>query len=100
MLDSQDQDRIFDIPDEYQEFAKLFSEVEANKLQPHQPSNHKIQLREGTTPSFWPLYSLSKQELEELGKWLDANLAKSFIRQSSSPAVSLILFVKKKDGSL
>ena len=59
-----------------------------------------IQRREGTAPSFGPLYSLSKQELEALRKWLDENLAKGFIKLSSSPAGSPILFVKKKDGSL
>ena len=44
MLDSQDQDRILDIPEEYQEFTTLFSEAEANKLPPHRSSDHKIQL--------------------------------------------------------
>ena len=57
-------------------------------------------MREGTTPSFGPLYSLSRQELEALRNWLDDNLKKGFIRTSSSPAGSPILFVKKKDGSL
>jgi hypothetical protein len=39
-------------------------------------------------------------ELEALRKWLDENLAKEFIRASSSPARAPILFVKKGDGSL
>ena len=89
-----------EIPEEYQEFKALFSEEEANKLPPYQPGNHHIQLKEGTTPSFGPLYSLSKHELEALRKWLDENLSKGFIQPSSSPAGSPILFVKKKDGSL
>jgi hypothetical protein len=38
--------------------------------------------------------------LEALRKWLDENLAKGFIRTSSSPAGAPILFVKKGDGSL
>ena len=100
MLDQPDKDRILDVPKEYQEFRTLFSEVEANKLPPHRSGDHHIQLREGTVPSFGPLYSLSKYELESLRKWLDENLAKGFIRPSSSPAGSPILFVKKKDGSL
>ena len=100
MLEQPDQDRTPEIPTEYQEFATLFSEVEANRLPPHRPGDHRIQLREGTAPSFGPLYSLSRQELEALRKWLDENLAKGFIRPSSSPAGSPILFVKKKDGSL
>ena len=100
MLDQLDKDRILDVPKEYQEFMTLFSETEANKLPPHRPNDHQIQLKQGTIPSFGPLYSLSKHELEALRKWLDENLAKGFIRPSSSPAASPILFVKKKDSSL
>jgi hypothetical protein len=39
-------------------------------------------------------------ELEALRKWLNENLAKGFIRASSSPTRAPILFVKKGDGSL
>ena len=35
MLENPGQDRTPDIPREYQEFATLFSKVEANKLPPH-----------------------------------------------------------------
>ena len=89
-----------DLPEEYRDFGELFSESEANKLPPHRPGDHRIDLKEGTVPSFGPLYSLSRQELEALRKWLDENLAKGFIRTSSSSAGAPILFVKKKDGSL
>ena len=100
MLEQPDQDRTLQIPMEYQGFRTLFSELEANKLPPHRPGDHRIQLRQGTAPSFGPLYSLSTQELEALRKWLDENLAKGFIRPSSLPAGSPILFIKKKDGSI
>ena len=66
----------------------------------HRPGNHHIQLKKGAIPSFGPLYSLSRHELEALRKWLDENVLKGFIQPSSSPAGSPILFVKKKDGSL
>ena len=97
MLKTPSPDNPIEIPPEYQEFNELFSEDKANELPPHRPGDHRIELKEGTTPSFGPLYSLSKQELEALRKWLDENLAKGFIRPSSSPAGSPILFVKKKD---
>src|SRR6266699_6563960 len=100
MLNLPAKDAPVDIPPEYQEFGNLFYEADANKLPPHRPGDHRIPMREGTAPSFGPLYSLSRQELEALRKWLDENLAKGFIRPSSSPAGSPILFVKKKDGSL
>ena len=100
MLEQQGHYRATEIPEEYQEFATLFSEVEANKLPPHRPGDHLNQLREGTAPSFGPLYSLSNQEFKALQVWLDGNLAQGFIRPSSSSAGSFILFVKKKDGFL
>jgi predicted aspartyl protease len=88
------------IPPEYHKFLLLFSEVEANKLPPHRPYDHRIPLKEGFTPPFGPIYSLSRTELEALKKWLDENLSKGFIRASSSPAGTPILFIKKSDGSL
>jgi hypothetical protein len=56
------------IPPEYHKFLPLFSEVEANKLPPHRPYNHQIPLKEGFTPPFGPIYSLSRIELEALKK--------------------------------
>ena len=99
MLETPDQDQAPEFPEEYQEFTTLFSKKVANQLPPHRSEDHRIQLREGTTPSFGPLYSLSRLELKALRIWLDVNMAKGCIRQSSSPAGSPILFAKKKDCS-
>jgi hypothetical protein len=88
------------IPPEYHKFPPLFSEVKANKLPPHHLYDHRIPLKEGFTPAFGPIYSLSRTELEALKKWLDENLSKGFIRASSSPAGAPILFVKKSNESL
>jgi hypothetical protein len=85
---------------EYHQFLHLFSEVEANKLPPYQAYDYRIPLQHNFTPPFGPIYPLSKMELEALQKWLDKNLAKEFIRASSSPAGVHILFMKKGDGSL
>jgi len=87
------------IPAEYHEFLPLFSEALAKNIPPHRPYDHKIPLREGFTPPFGPLYSISRTELQTLKEWLE-NLSKGFIRASSSPAACPILFVKKTDGSL
>ena len=46
------------------------------------------------------MYSMSATELQEIRTWIEENLTKGFIRASSSSYASLILFVKKKDGSL
>jgi hypothetical protein len=88
------------IPTEYYQFLHPFSEVEANKLPPHQAYDHRIPLQPNFTLPFSPIYPLLKTELEALRKWLDENLAKGFIRASSSPGRVPILFMKKGDGSL
>ena len=66
MLHPPTRDDPIEIPREYKEFESLFSELEDNKLPPHRPGDHHIPLKEGTAPSFGPLYSLSRQELEAL----------------------------------
>ena len=88
------------VPAPYHDFLPLFQKSLADKLPPHRPYDHVIPLKEGFTPPFGPLYSLSHNELKALREWLDDNLSKGFIRASSSPAGAPILFVKKKDGSL
>jgi hypothetical protein len=88
------------VPPEYHDFLPLFSKVAADILPPHRTYDHRIPLKEGKEPPFRPLYSLSRSELDALKTFLEQNLAKGFIRQSSSPAGAPILFVKKGDGSL
>ncbi|KAG0161061.1 hypothetical protein PDIDSM_8594 [Penicillium digitatum] len=43
---------------------------------------------------------MSRNELEVLKDWIEDNLRKGFIRPSSSPAASPVLFVKKPGGGL
>ena len=67
------------VPEEYHDFADVFSEVKANKLPPHRPYDLKINIEEGSTPPLGPIYSLSKTELEALREFLDENIANGFI---------------------
>lgn len=89
-----------DLPPEIQEFAEFFSPNAAERLPPHRPYDHDIRLLPGKTLPFGPLYPMSREELRVLRDWLDENLAKGFIRPSSSHAASPVLFVKKPDGGL
>jgi hypothetical protein len=89
-----------DIPEEYREFADVFSKMKADKLAPHRPYDLQINLEENAQPPVGCIYSLSKVELEALREFVDENLSIGFIRPSSSPHGAPVLFVKKKDGSL
>ena len=88
------------IPADYQEFTRLFKKPTSLELPPNRPYDHHIELQPGKTPSFGPIYGLSEPELRALREYIQENLARGFIRSSSSAASAPILFVKKKDGSL
>lgn len=88
------------LPSEYHSFLDVFSRDLADKLPPHRDSDHKIPLRPGATPVYGPLYNMSREELQVLKKYLDENLGKGFVRPSSSPAASPVLFVRKPGGGL
>lgn len=88
------------LPDWLHHQLSVFSKLESDVLPPHRSIDHKIVLKEGAQPPFGRLYGMSQEELSTLRKWLQENLDKGFIRPSSSPAASPVLFVKKSDGRL
>jgi Reverse transcriptase (RNA-dependent DNA polymerase)/Retroviral aspartyl protease len=88
------------IPEEYHDFADVFSKAKADTLPPHRPYDLKIELEDGAKPPLGPMYSLSQTELHALREFIDENLRTGFIRSTSSPHGAPILFVRKKDGSL
>ena len=49
---------------------------------------------------FRPLYNLFEYKLSVLKKYINKNLKSEFIARSKSLAEALILFIKKKNGSL
>ena len=97
---SQEQQQL-EIPEEYRDLAEVFSKAKAHELPPHRGHlDHHIPLEEGAKPVFGPIYNLSETELQVLKDYIDENLHKRFIRPSTSPFGSPVLFVKKADGSL
>ena len=89
------------VPDEYANFADVFSPDLAAELPKHTGINdHAIKLVDGQQPPYEPIYSLGPVELETLKAYIETNLANGFIRPSTSPAGAPILFDRKSDGSL
>jgi len=60
--------------------------------------DHAIELKEGFTPRKGKVYSLSREEREEVQKFVEDQLRKGYIRPSRSPQMSPVHFVAKKDG--
>jgi len=88
------------VPPEYRDYADVFSKAKASELPPHRDYDLKIVLEEGTSPPLGTLYSLSPVELSALRMFIDENITTGFIRPTASSHAALVLFVKKKDGSL
>ncbi|MBW0556418.1 hypothetical protein O181_096133 [Austropuccinia psidii MF-1] len=83
----------------YHQYLDVFSKVKSEKLAPHRACDHHIEL-EGSLPPAGVIYSLSKQESDTLRAYISENVAKGFIRPSSSSTGAPVLFVRKKDGGL
>ena len=96
-------DESHEIPKEYQDFRDLFKHDKTiTALPKHQPWDHEIKLMKGHENDTVNLkmYPLSRAQEITLKEYIDENLAKGFIRESTSPWGFPILFVPKKDGSL
>jgi len=88
------------IPEEYHDFADVFSKSRAEKIPEHRPYDLKIDLEPGQSIPPGPMYSLSPLELQTLRDFIDKHLSIGLIRPTSSPHGAPVLFIKKKDGSL
>ena len=88
------------IPEEYHEYADVFSKSKAKTLALHCPYDLRINLEKDSHSLVGTIYSLSKFEQKALKEFIDENLTNRFIRSTSSSHGVLVLFVKKKDSSL
>ncbi|TYJ98730.1 pol protein [Cucumis melo var. makuwa] len=81
------------------EYLDIFPD-ELPGLLPPREIDFTIELESGTTPISRAPYRMALAELKELKVQLQELLNKGFIRPSVSPWGALVLFVKKKDGSM
>ena len=86
------------IPKEFRGYLDIMSQEAAEALLAHQPYDCKIDLKEGETAHWGPIYPLSENELQTLREWLKEMLRTCKIQRSTSPVGSLILSVWKPNG--
>ena len=83
------------------EVSDVFEDKEIPQLLPHHPGiNHEIPLSPGSKPFYGMIYNLSETKLRYLNEYIDRMFKRGWIHLSKSPFGSLILFIKKPDGSL
>ncbi|KAL0156949.1 hypothetical protein M9458_048195 [Cirrhinus mrigala] len=88
------------IPAVYQDLLEVFSRQGATQLPPHRPGDCAIDLIPGAAPPRGCIFPLSQAESAAMNTYIQEELAKGFIRPSTSPASAGFFFVKKKDGGL
>jgi len=77
----------------YWQYKELFDNEKAEMLAPRRTFDHAIDLKNGATPPWEPIYPMSAYQLEELNKYLHKMLAEGKIVLRKSPAGAPILFV-------
>ncbi|KAJ1123800.1 hypothetical protein NDU88_002267 [Pleurodeles waltl] len=85
------------IPAPYKDFHDVFSEQKVTQLPPHRSYDCGIDLIPGATLPCSRVYALFEPENRYLRDYLDDLLAEGFIRHSTSPVSSTLLFVPKKN---
>ncbi|GKD54673.1 putative reverse transcriptase domain-containing protein [Tanacetum coccineum] len=95
--DKSEGKQLKDVPT-VRDFPKVFPE-DLSGLPPARPVEFQIDLILGAAPVARAPYRLAPSEMKELSEQLQELSDKGFIRPSSLPWGSPVLFVKKKDGS-
>jgi len=60
--------------------------------------NHTIDMKEGFVPRKRKVYLLSREEREEVCKFIQEQLRKGYIRPSKLPQMAPVFFIGKKDS--
>ncbi|GMF07507.1 unnamed protein product [[Candida] boidinii] len=81
------------------DFRDVITQQDFQNVPPNKEVQHKIILMENTDPVWRNQYRLGRREQEELQVQIAELIEKKFIKPSTSPFNSPVLFVKKKDGS-
>src|SRR6266702_4798025 len=90
-----------EVPAEYQQFAKVFSEEESKRYPLKRAWDHAIEFKKDTPEAVdCKVYPMNRIEDEAVRKFLHDELKKGYIRESKLPYASSFFFVRKKDGKM
>ena len=79
-------------------YRKVFGKAESERMLVRKPWDHAIELKKGFVPRKEKVYSLSRDEREEVQVFVEDQLRKAYIWPSKLPQTLLVHFVAKKDG--
>ena len=86
------------VPERFYRWIKVFGKKQSERMPTRKPWDHAIDVKKGFMPRKEKVYSLSREEREEVREFVKEQLRKGYIRPSKSPQTVLVFFVRKKDG--
>ena len=90
-----------EIPKEYKQHSRVFSEEESHRFPLSRPWDHAIELKEGVPEAInCKIIPTTMEEDEALKKFIKEQLERGYIQKSKLPYASAFFFIKKKDGKL
>ncbi len=82
------------VPQEYQKYAKVFSEEESKRYPPKRVWDHTIELKEGSLDAIdCKVYPLNQTEDVAVQEFVKSELDKGYICVSKSPYTSPFFFI-------
>ncbi len=100
-IKAQQHTRKVEVPTEYHQFAKIFSEEKSKWFPPKRAWDHVIEFKKDVPEAIdCKVYPMNRIEDDAVQKFLHDKLEKGYIRKSKSPYASSFFFVRKKDGKL
>jgi len=82
----------------FHKWLKVFGKVESKRMPVRKVWDHAIDFQDNFKASKTRVYPLSRNEKEEVQKFVDKHLKKGYIRPSKSPQTLPVFFVDKKNG--
>jgi len=86
------------VPLKFHKWLKVFGKVESERMPVRKIWDHAIDLKDKFSPRKAKVYPLSRNERDEVQKFVKDHLKKGYIRPSKSQQTSPVFFVRKKDG--
>jgi hypothetical protein len=89
-----------EIPPEFAQYHRIFSDEQAQHLPKNQPWDHRIELILGKEMGKTSIYWLTPLELQALKEYLEDGEKQGTLRRSKAPNACSFFFIDKKDGKL
>ena len=84
--------------EKFYKWIKVFGKKQSEQIPTRKVWDHVIEMKEGFVPRKGKVYPLSREEREEVRKFVREQLRKGYIQPSKSLQMAPVFFVGKKDG--